>query len=328
MFSSSSNDYDIILLRGANMENYELKITKQNIEDVAIFSDKILEIYKNRKRIERVTYDDDSITIKFDNIKNLKTINLSSKKEDFDFSSFYVYFTIFLRCELVNPMINSFEQKYRYIKAFIQSLRLNAIVIVDSKDMLDLNYELSKRTESNYYHPLEIREDDIYECFNVLRKTELMGCFITLDEHNKVKSQKLNGVLEKISNQNININELQYLIFICPENIEFFINHINKKHRKTILSNEVLTTIVFSHELGHLVFSEDNPLIVTTADEFKKKERQANLVASYFNKGMFDNEIKLITDNQLIEYRNPLLISERYKNKSKFKKELEQLYGE
>ena len=92
-------------------------------------------------------------------------------------------------------------------------------------------------------------------------------------------------------------------IYICIDNI-------SKVAYELSIDDENLLEIVFYHELGHAVFAyHDLPFDLNGR---KKQERQANYIASDATSGKFDTVIKQLSEEQLPQYKNPLLSKEFY----------------
>ena len=92
-------------------------------------------------------------------------------------------------------------------------------------------------------------------------------------------------------------------IYICLDNID-------ETHDTLSFDSEDLLEIVFYHELGHSIFAyQDLPFNMTGRI---KQEKQANYIASSATDGKFDTIIKKLSEEQLSQYRNPLLSKEFY----------------
>ena len=157
--------------------------------------------------------------------------------------------------------------------------------------------------------------------FSIIRKMETMGIYVKKMSIEKLKNY--NKLREKFENHRLNdkVVELNNIIFICPENQDFFYNKLSEIDKK-VLTKYKLFLLVFSHEIGHLIFNYIN------IKNRRIKERQANLVSSFLNNGLYDNEIKLKTDQQLNEYHEPLLISSKMLDYDLFLNEYEYLFEE
>lgn len=187
-------------------------------------------------------------------------------------------------------------QQFRSLLHLIMFLNLNEVFLVNSLEMFNVaNLQLNKQDNDISFD--DLNENNIKQEIYVLRKVELMGCFVK-DEN---------------------------AIYICPEHIEHFLN------QKDFDKSQIIDMYykVFAHEVGHLVFSYLN-YDLKDYDKFKcreKLERQANYFASYIYESYYDYLIKQVTNHQFKEYQNPLLLSFRYTHTPiVYDKEVSKLY--
>lgn len=212
---------------------------------------------------------------------------------------FYLYLSL-KSCDETLKIDFKDDNNRKFVDAIIKVCSLQAVYILDPEEMY---YEIITITSYEEKENLELSEsnnfteENIKMTYKVCRKQEYMGLFL-----NEYKDKK-------------------NVILLCIDYMESFVNELEKDDKQTIPKvDEILLGLVFSHELGHLIFSEKS-------SSYKNiQERQANLISSYLFGGLMDKHIEVITKNQLEEYKNPLLISNRYNDTEKFTNELNELY--
>ena len=253
-------------------------------------------------------------------------INLLEEKND-DYFNYYNECYKFMKNQLFTYTENNNKNQVnleddelmRFLYATIEFHCLQHIIIVDSKIMHSLGeikYHKEYKTINNID---QLSEKDIKITIPVIRKMETLGMFFEKLYIKDIPEELKNKFIEK--GLTMDIKELKKIIFICPENQEFFLNKL-PLDKKEKLDKAKLQKLVLSHEIGHLIFNsyKTNNRII--------QERQANLISSYLNDGSLDQEIIIKTNMQLEEYKNPLLISDKTINHEYFIKKLEELYEE
>ena len=121
------------------------------------------------------------------------------------------------------------------------------------------------------------------------------------------KNDELLQVLEKNLDTDIisQINKCNRFIIICPELIrEYCIKQFDKYKSQGIIDESQMFSIIYNkvltHELGHAVFDYVKDY---------ENEKRANFFSSLTFDGVFDNLIKLFTEDQEEIYKNPILIT-------------------
>ena len=287
------------------------EIEIKNNDDFNSFHKNIIKIQK--KQVVQVTVEDkENIKIKYVE-KQKEFENLSKSHKDYIWKidkmhtaflqklivDFYLYLSL-KSCDRTLKIDFKDDNNRKFVDAIIKVCSLQAVYNLDPEEMYDKIISITSYEEKENLELSEsnnFTEENIKMTYKVCRKQEYMGLF--LKEYKDKKN----------------------VILLCIDYMESFVNELEKDDKQTIPNvDEILLGLVFSHELGHLIFSEKS-------SSYKNiQERQANLISSYLFGGLMDKHIEVITKNQLEEYKNPLLISNRYKDIEKFTNELNELY--
>lgn len=263
------------------------------------------------------------------NVMKKKFIScIPNKDKEFNLYKYFVVLLInfqdyCLHNNKVKMELSDFKMK-RYLLAILHLLSLECIVTIDTNTMADLTFKKYSINYSNNNNGILMSEDKIHSVFSIIRKIESMGVYFKqlplsyLNESDELRKLKNKFIEEGL---NDNVSEINNIIFICEDNMKFFLDKLENYDRKKI-SKDDLIRLVYLHEIGHLIFSYEK------SNDRLIQERQANLVASYLSGGFKDDAIETITKYQLEEYHNPLLISRRCDDFKAFDLEYEKLYTE
>ena len=246
--------------------------------------------------------------------------NLEDKYLEY-YRSYYEYifqnFKSYIKDNNKNRVNHEDTQLMRFLYAVMEFHCLQHIIIVDSNIMGVLGKIKYNKVYSTNKSISQLPEEDIKLTVSVIRKMETLGMFFEKLYIKDLPEELYNKLIERGLNKDIDL--LDKIIFICPQNQEFFLDKLSTKD-KEILNKLKLEELVLTHKIGHLIFNNYK------INSRTLQERQANLISSYLTKGLLDLEITIKTNMQLEEYKNPLLITDKAKKHEYFITKLEELY--
>ena len=204
------------------------------------------------------------------------------------------------------------EELFRNLIHLVKFYEIDKIYQLTREQMLAFRFIEFHKKNKEIFVP-ELREKDIFVEVPFYTSSELMGCYIKISKDPSDYLDYFNSINLPLDKDDENV------ICICKENILNTCSIINKNSE--IIKEELLESIVYIHEFGHLVFSYYDTGNLTI------NEKQANYFCSFYFNSKYDYEIDEITKIQSSIYRDPILLSARYSDPLKYEEDVGKLYS-